>query len=141
MVGFSYGGSNPPMSYCGFAASIYPGFLAVCPMTASTSVHPARAEMDRWRHATPRPIMLSVRTECSHSQHGLVYRAKLGLNTYSGIRRGDLTDCENHLHAAMECLPSWGTWQLISPNIMLNEGSKINHGDFIFERLYEGIAQ
>lgn len=103
--------------------------------TPIAEVHPARAEMDRWRAQTPRPVLLAVRTERMIADHGSIYRARLGLNTYSGTQDFSLSDFENHLHAAMEVLPDWGTWRLISPNIMPSEGVAVDSGDFIFERV------
>jgi len=103
--------------------------------TPTVQVHPARAEMDRWRAQTPRPVLLAVHTERMVADNGSISRARLGLNTYSGTQDFTLSDCENHLHAAMEVLPNWGTWRLISPNIMLSEGVAVDSGDFIFERV------
>lgn len=104
-------------------------------MSATTDVHPARAEMDRWRVTTPRPILISVRTERAYTEQGFVFRARYGLNTYAGIVNLTLTNEENHLHAAMEVLPERGTWRLVSPNIALNGHFEVSHGDFIFERV------
>jgi hypothetical protein len=90
--------------------------------------------MDRWRAATPRPILISIQTERTYSNQVFTYRARYCLQTYAGVRNYELSNMENHLHAAMEVLPTPGVWLLRSRRYKVADVARhLEPGDFIFE--------
>jgi hypothetical protein len=104
-------------------------------MTATTTVHPAKAVMDAWRTTTPRPILDVVTTERTRDSNGnTVFVARCGLVTVREQRDYSLTDCENHLAVVLMALAeqcSRFSYRLLDLSITVTEGK----GTFVMERL------
>jgi hypothetical protein len=103
-------------------------------MSATITVHPAKAAMDVWRVTTPRPIMDVVRTVKNRDKNGnTIFIAHCGLVRVSEQTDYTLTTNENHLAAVLEALSRSNpraAYQLVSFTIVDEK-----YGCFVMEQL------